>query len=836
MSFTINILRFVSVVLAFLSVSIDAYSQPETRNYFCESYQPSSFVDSGEEIYFHTTGKYDKLFRYEKASREFEIIDEIFCFEELDGFYLDYLTINDIKKGADGKLWILIGYNPEGIDENDFQLNDGVGLVEFDGENAILHNYQTAGFPDEAVGEVPVPQIGCYFVKRNGEVVVAFLKSKTEDQYFGVYDGESWDYFTLPGLGIPVDFYNQGFKYGEHEDSKGNVFFGYFSEKKGYRIIKYDGSGFEAIIPNFSSFRFGSIFADQDDRIWLTTEKEGEYAIFDGDSWTSYQIDKSAFKGEYLSCYGFDGENNLWLKNYSTNNSSEYSYKAIVKVDDFGYEIFDDYTTNYSFKIFNSFGFNSDGEAYFTVEEGIVRYTDGALAFIDVSKMDTEWSRYRHKWLLYDGHKYYTCSYNLGSSRFFDLIEITNDSFDRIKIANSDINGYILDIEIDRGNRVWLIAVGAVHIFDGDSFRTFKQNDAPFLNDVPGDLAVDSTNRVWISGDRAIYSFYKGDWTVRHFSVLPDVGNGSKEISVDSRGNVWFYNRPDYNTESFVGVFDKSGITTFDSTNSPLTLITNISQSPQGKTWFVCGEPYNYDVNFTHFAVFDGEKWDSLGGEEIGAPHFEEPNDICDIDFISDNSGVLWGGKGSNLLKFDGERLEIVDSTSFAGFDVKELRFDREGTLWAAANRGLIKYRGPGDIEIFNSCTTDIPGNNVSTPRFDYNGNVWFSCNGLNVMNENGIVLSAPKIEAKISEIDLSVYPNPSTSTTRINYLLPNSCEITLKISDIFGRNAATIAEGYREAGIRDESFDTSGLPGGVYFISLIADEILSCEKLIVIE
>jgi len=64
-------------------------------------------------------------------------------------------------------------------------------------------------------------------------------------------------------------------------------------------------------------------------------------------------------------------------------------------------------------------------------------------------------------------------------------------------------------------------------------------------------------------------------------------------------------------------------------------------------------------------------------------------------------------------------------------------------------------------------------------------------------------------------------YPNPFNPTTQIQYSLPQSGFVTLKVYDIMGREVSTLVSRQQQAGIHNINFDASHLASGVYIYRL---------------
>jgi hypothetical protein len=82
----------------------------------------------------------------------------------------------------------------------------------------------------------------------------------------------------------------------------------------------------------------------------------------------------------------------------------------------------------------------------------------------------------------------------------------------------------------------------------------------------------------------------------------------------------------------------------------------------------------------------------------------------------------------------------------------------------------------------------------------------------------------------------LEAYPNPFNPTTTISYSLPEASIVNLSIYDISGRLVATLANGYRDAGMHEVTFDGSGLVSGVYLYRLNAGEFTANGKMVLMK
>jgi hypothetical protein len=90
---------------------------------------------------------------------------------------------------------------------------------------------------------------------------------------------------------------------------------------------------------------------------------------------------------------------------------------------------------------------------------------------------------------------------------------------------------------------------------------------------------------------------------------------------------------------------------------------------------------------------------------------------------------------------------------------------------------------------------------------------------------------------AQPSEFELvQNYPNPFNPTTQINYAVPQSGYITLKVYNLLGQQVATLFEGVRSVGNYQTTFNASNLPSGVYFTRLQAGSVSITKKMLLMK
>ena len=98
--------------------------------------------------------------------------------------------------------------------------------------------------------------------------------------------------------------------------------------------------------------------------------------------------------------------------------------------------------------------------------------------------------------------------------------------------------------------------------------------------------------------------------------------------------------------------------------------------------------------------------------------------------------------------------------------------------------------------------------------QVDFNGN--FEYHNLNTPSD--VIIGTPKAADLFQN-----YPNPSNPTSKVDFQIPFSSKVTLKVFDITGKEVASLVDKDLEGGFYTAEFNGSNLASGVYFYRLIA-------------
>ena len=97
------------------------------------------------------------------------------------------------------------------------------------------------------------------------------------------------------------------------------------------------------------------------------------------------------------------------------------------------------------------------------------------------------------------------------------------------------------------------------------------------------------------------------------------------------------------------------------------------------------------------------------------------------------------------------------------------------------------------------------------------NESVMADNNSVNLKNQ---ILYAPKIAFETNSAGFYLgqnYPNPFRQTTMIDYNLPESAQVSLKVYNVIGQQVGEIINSWQDSGYHQVSFMSSGLAEGVY-------------------
>jgi len=226
--------------------------------------------------------------------------------------------------------------------------------------------------------------------------------------------------------------------------------------------------------------------------------------------------------------------------------------------------------------------------------------------------------------------------------------------------------------------------------------------------------------------------------------------------------------------------------------------------------------------------------------------------------FRSTDNGTSWSHVDSGMANTEVWCFAVSDTNLFAGtYGDGIFLSTNNGTSWSAVNSGLTLQAQ--DIRSFAVSGTNIfAGTDDGVYLSTNNGSSWsqltgthvtsFAINGPNLFVGTigfGVwrrPLSEMITTVKTYDNDLPMhfslsqnYPNPFNPNTTIEFSLPTTGYITLKVIDLLGNEIRILSEGRREAGEYTLMWNAGDLPSGVYFYRMQVGTFSETKKLIVL-
>lgn len=98
-------------------------------------------------------------------------------------------------------------------------------------------------------------------------------------------------------------------------------------------------------------------------------------------------------------------------------------------------------------------------------------------------------------------------------------------------------------------------------------------------------------------------------------------------------------------------------------------------------------------------------------------------------------------------------------------------------------------------------------------------------------------VIGINQISSVVREFSLEQnYPNPFNPVTNINFSIPKSEFVSLRVFDMLGREVKSLVSQEMTAGQYNVDFDASGLSSGMYYYSLRAGDNVSVKKMVLVK
>jgi len=231
-----------------------------------------------------------------------------------------------------------------------------------------------------------------------------------------------------------------------------------------------------------------------------------------------------------------------------------------------------------------------------------------------------------------------------------------------------------------------------------------------------------------------------------------------------------------------------------------------------------------------------------IGGQDIGwdifdpsgGSAFQEAKDFynmyMDAIYLSDNSlvysgegipGTLGDGTSFNINPIAGARYpEVISSYSGMGDSL----FFYTGTTMV----GALAYEGAGFKSVYLGIGLEQVSDGAARDSLVARALRWFEELTVSVDEETGILPVTFQLEQN--------FPNPFNPSTIINYSVPQTTPVRIKIFDITGSEVAVLVDEVKNPGNYQIIFDAYNIASGVYFYQMRAGEFISVKKMSILK
>ena len=79
-------------------------------------------------------------------------------------------------------------------------------------------------------------------------------------------------------------------------------------------------------------------------------------------------------------------------------------------------------------------------------------------------------------------------------------------------------------------------------------------------------------------------------------------------------------------------------------------------------------------------------------------------------------------------------------------------------------------------------------------------------------------------------------FPNPFNPSTKIQYSVPQTSPVQIKVFDVLGNEIETLVNEEKQAGKYEVEFNAANLPSGIYFYQLKAANFVETKKMILMK
>ena len=270
------------------------------------------------------------------------------------------------------------------------------------------------------------------------------------------------------------------------------------------------------------------------------------------------------------------------------------------------------------------------------------------------------------------------------------------------------------------------------------------------------------------------------------------------------------------------GGFNWGSWATLPTTNTSGTY-NNAACSYGNQVWF-----QSVGLSAIHYSSNNGLTW---------ATQTESLSELTAIWFNTPTLGLAAGSSTSpGLLKTtDGGTTWTTLTSPFTG-SVSGLA--GSGNSWWMSQQGLNIAFSSNDGANWTTQYTVTAGSFYHLTKSRTGSTLWGVRSNGAISRYGSSLVGVTPISSEVPS-DYSVsqnYPNPFNPTTKINFALPKSGLVTIKVYDVTGKEVATLVNEVKNVGTYSVDFNASNLSSGTYFYKISVNDFSEVKKMSLIK
>ena len=484
-----------------------------------------------------------------------------------------------------------------------------------------------------------------------------------------------------------------------------------------------------------------SLAIDNKGKVWVGDRDYG-IGVFDGEKCFVFNTNNSDLPfNQWNTAISIDNQNRKWIGSLFYLSIFDGQNWKIYRVGDI----------LSSFTIINDIKFDSKGNAWIGGTWGLSKFEgdkliekyqgfDKEIKAIYVDRNDCLW---------------------LATNRA-GLVKLFRDIFVYYDTTNSGIpSNTVYDVKGDSKGNIWLATVKGLVKYNGSKWNIFNNENSQLPDDIFFSIEIDKNdeNIIWIgTWKHGLIKFDGQSCKIYKMSnsILPS--NNINDIEVDKKSKLWLGT-----TEGLVS-YDGLNWEIFNKKNSDLknNFITSLFVDNNNSLWIGARDSFC-------LTKYDGHSWHV----------FDSTNSIFTREWVRDinmdKKGNLWiSTLASGLIKYSfGKWTRYTTFNSNLTSNCLDfIAIDDFDNVWVSlvhnpftgGKGGLAKYNG-NDFIIYNNENSDIPYENVFSPVFDSESDLWF------ISSKTNLSINLESALVKFDGKNFFTFSKPKNSSLSIIYI-----------------------------------------------------------------